>query len=432
MLIKRREVLSGLGSIGMMPLLCKSVSAAESVNADTGIILVVVYLGGGNDGLNTVVPLNPTGSKNLYGQYYKLRTPASPPQGQALAYAESDLQLLAFNADYTKPALACSEYAFAPSMLAMRDLYTTGHLAVINGIGLPAAEQNALSHQNASLDWLTGQININTGLTTPPGWLGLALDGVKGGNLGAMASLSGTTPLLIGAKAQGIVLNPPIDYFGVNFGVSDNGKAIAAEFAKIAALAPASSSATFDQGMLATALADVADVKTIAKAQRATNYPLESWLDYQFRDVARLILGGSGMRGYFVAQGGYDTHSSQATQQPVLLQQFSQSLVNFYEFLQGTPAASKVVVATVSDFGRRPAANLGFGTDHGGATVSFVFGEPVKGGVFGTYPSLTKFDQNGNLQMNIDFRNLIYDLILKMGFAPPSYLGDWSKSPIGF
>lgn len=422
MLIKRRQVLSGLGSIGMAPLLCKSLAAAEASTNDT--ILVVVYLQGGNDGLNTVVPLP------QYGNYYKLRTPATPPQGLAMAYAESDLELLAFNADYTVPALSATEYAFAPSMLAMRDLYTTGKLAVITGIGLPKAETNALSHANATMDWLTGQININVGLSQPAGWLGLALDKAPGGALGPMASLSGTTPLLIGNTRQGIVINPPMDYFGVSYGVSDNGKQLAAEYKKIAVLPAASAAGLSDQAIMQTALADIVSIQDVARKEKAAKYPLNSWLDYQLRDIARLIVGGVGVRGFFAEQGGYDTHSQQTLYQPTLLQQFSQSLVNFYEFLSAADASSNVVVATVSDFGRRPEANLDFGTDHGGATVSFVFGERVKGGVYGTYPSLRKFDENGNLAINIDFRNYISDLIRAMGTAPPSYLGTWS--PIGF
>jgi uncharacterized protein (DUF1501 family) len=422
MLIKRRQVLNGLAGIGMAPLLAKSLAAAEATANQT--ILVVVYLQGGNDGLNTVIPLP------QYSNYAKLRTPAAPPQGLALAYAESDLELLAFNADYTVPALSATEYAFAPSMLAMRDLYTTGKLAVINGIGLPKAETNALSHSNASMDWLTGQINIDVGLAQPPGWLGLALDPVAGGALGPTASLSGTTPLLIGAKKQAVVINPPMDYFGVSFGVSDNQVQLDSFYNKIAVLPAASTTGVLNEAVMQTALSDISVVQQIARKQRATAYPLQSWLDYQLRDVARLIIGGAGIRGYFAQQGGYDTHTQQALSQPLLLQQFSQSLVNFYEFLSAAGAAANVVVATVSDFGRRPAANLDFGTDHGGATVSFVFGEKVKGGVYGTYPSLRQFDANGNLAMNIDFRNLLHDLILALGSAPPSYLGTWS--PIGF
>lgn len=422
MLIKRRQVLSGLGSMGLAPLLCSSLAHAE----DTGdqLILVVIYLQGGNDGLNTVIPLK------QYGSYYNLRTPATPPQGLNVAYAESDLELLAFNSTPSTPPLLSNEYAFAPAMLAMRDLYTTGRLAVINGIGLPHTELNALSHSNATMDWLTGQININVGLAQPPGWLGVALDHVPGGALGPAASLSGTTPLLIGNKIQGIVINPPIDYFGVSYGASDNYDRIAEEYKKIAVLPAVSPSGLADQKIMQTALNDIVTVQTIARKERATKYPLESWLDYQLRDVARLIIGGAGIRGYFAEIGSFDSHDQQALSQPALLQQLSQSLVNFYEFITAAGVSRNVVVATVSDFGRTPHANLNFGTDHGGASTCFVLGDRVRGGVYGTYPSLRKFDENGSLAINIDFRNFLSDLMKAMGSAPPSYLGKWPG--IGF
>ena len=107
-----------------------------------------------------------------------------------------------------------------------------------------------------------------------------------------------------------------------------------------------------------------------------------------------------------------------------MLQQLSFSLLQFYTYLQKEGASKNVIIMTLSDFGRRPAANLDFGTDHGGATVSFVLGDPVTGGVYGTYPSLIKFDVNDNLKMNVDFRNVLSDLIVAMGGNPTPILGE--------
>jgi len=362
-----------------------------------------------------VVPLT------AYGSYYNLRTPAAPPPGLAVAYAESDLELLAFNADYSVPALSATEFAFAPSMLAMRDLYTTGKLAVINGVGLPLNEINALSHANATMDWMTGEINI--GLVQPPGWLGLTLDGKTAGALGPMVSFGGPTPLLNTTKSQPVVINSPMDGFGLNYGVSDHSYQIENAYKKIAVLPALSTAGLYDQGVMQTALADISVVQALAKKEKAAAYPLESWLDYQLKDVARMIVGGAGVRGFMVQQGGYDTHGSQTLYQPILLQQLSQSLVNFYEYLTAAAAATNVVVMTISDFGRRPNVNLDFGTDHGGATVSFVFGDKVKGGAYGNYPSLKKFDRNGNLANNYDFRNVLSDLIVAMGGNPTPIVG---------
>ena len=421
MLIKRRQLLGSMGGMAMLPMFMNSLRAAERGTDDT--ILVVIYLNGGNDGLNTVVPLP------AYGSYYNLRTPAAPPPGLAVAYSETDLQLLAFNTDYSVPALSATEFAFAPSMLAMRDLYNTGKLAVINGVGLPLAETQSLSHANATADWMTGQINI--GLVQPPGWLGLTLGGVAGGALGSTVSFGGSTPLLNTTKSQPVVINAPMDNFGLNYGVTDNIYGLKNAYNKIAVLPALSASGASDQAVMQTALADISVVQALAKKEKASTYPLESWLDYQLKDVGRMIVGGAGVRGFMVQQGGYDTHGSQAQYQPVLLQQLSQSLVNFHEYLASESATGNVVVMTISDFGRRPNVNLDFGTDHGGATVSFVFGDKVKGGAYGNYPSLKKFDPNGNLANNFDFRNVLSDLIVAMGGNPTPIVGQ-TYPKIGF
>lgn len=413
-MIKRRNVLRGLGGIAMAPMFMQSVAAAEA--NFNGTIVVAILLAGGNDGLNTVVPLS------QYGQYYNLRTPAPPPEGLTLAYTQADLAPNAFNTNPAIPPSQATEFAFAPAMTDMRTLYATGKLAVIAGVGLPKQEENPLSHLNGQMDWLTGQINV--GETPPSGWLGLTLDNVPPGPLGNTASLSGTTPLLSGATAQGLVINPPMDYFGVNYSVTDKWKALKSAYRQIGALPTVSASGAYDQAVMQAALSDKDLVHKIANSHPAKGYQLNSWLDYQLRDIARLIEGGAGIRGYFAAQGSYDTHSSQAQYQPQLLQQLSFSLLQFYSYLQAKGVSRNVVIMTMSDFGRRPAANLDFGTDHGGATVSFVLGDPVTGGVYGDYPSLKKFDANENLKMNVDFRNVLSDLIVAMGGNPTPILGE--------
>jgi uncharacterized protein (DUF1501 family) len=413
MLIKRRHVLGSMGGLAVTPLFSNAMAAAET-GGSNNTILVCILLSGGNDGLNTVVPLP------QYNYYYKLRTPSTPPPGLNLAYSLSDLQLMAFDSDYTVPPLAASQYAFAPSMVAMRDLYATGKLAVVAGVGLPLAETNALSHYNATLDWLTGQ--INTGSVLPSGWLGLTLDG-QTGPLGPTASLGGSTQLLQGAVSQGLVINPPMDYFNISYGSTDSQDALQKAYKAISVLPALSPAGLADQGIMQAALADIATVKAIAKKLPATKYPLNSYLDYQLRDIYRLIAGGAGVRGYFAQQGGYDTHYEQALSQPALVQQLGNSIVTFYEYLVASNVSQNVVIMTMSDFGRRPAANTDFGTDHGGGTVSFVFGDPVKGGVYGTYPSLKSFDPNGNLKISVDFRNVLSDLIVAMGGNPAPILG---------
>ena len=412
-MIKRRSVLTGLGGIAMTPMFLQSLAAEEA--SGNNKIVVCILLAGGNDGLNTVVPLT------QYGLYYKLRTPAQPPQGLTLAYTQAQLAPLAFDSNYmTKPADA-TEFAFAPGMEDMRTLYGHGHLAVITGVGLPPAETNPMSHLNGQLDWLTGQINV--GSVPPLGWLGLTLDGVRSGKLGSGVSMSGQTPLLTGVKSQALVINPPIDYFGVSYGNTDDWNALTSAYHHIGLLPTNNATAKYDEKQLQTAVGDIGTIQRDAKRHMATGYKVPTWLDYQLRDIARLIESGAGVRGYFATQGSYDTHSAQAQAQPMLLSALSASLAQFYAYIKAKGVAKDVVVMTMSDFGRRPGANLDFGTDHGGASVSFVLGDSVNGGVYGRYPSLRRFDANGNLREDVDFRNVLSDVIVAMGGNPTPILG---------
>ena len=420
-MISRRNVLRGLGGIAMAPTFFQSLAAHEASGNST--ILVCVMLAGGNDGLNTVVPLK------QFGAYTQLRTPAPPPSGLALAYTQADLAPLAFDANPATPASAATSFAFAPGMDAMRALYAGGHLAVVHGVGLPRAELNPMSHLNGQLDWQTGQINVGTKVQT--GWLGLTLDGTAAGRLGPTASLGGSTPLLQGAASQALVINPPMDYFGVTYGVTDDWNALTAAYKEVSAQPAASAAGAFDQEQLHTALGDIATIKLDSKRVPGSAYATPTYLDYQLRDIARLIVADSGIRGFYAVQGGFDSHYAQAQSQPALLAQLSAALSRFYGFLQFRRASQNVIVMTMSDFGRRPAANLDFGTDHGGANVSFVLGDMVKGGVYGTYPSLTRFDSNGNLRLTVDFRNVLSDLIGAMGGNAAPILGEtWPK--LGF
>ena len=85
--------------------------------------------------------------------------------------------------------------------------------------------------------------------------------------------------------------------------------------------------------------------------------------------------------------------------------------------------SSNVLIVTISDFGRTPSANLSLGTDHGSASSAFVLGDMVKGGVYGDYPSLKTFDSTGNLAVNVDFRNMLSDVIQALGGNAKAVLG---------
>jgi len=414
-MLSRRHILKGMGGLAMGPLFFRSF-AAEAAGTDA--IVVAILMEGGNDGLNTVIPLG------QYGTYTALRTPAQPPDSSlALAYSEASLAALAFDPNPATPAGSATQFAFNPAMTAMRSLYATGHLAVIAGIGLPLAEIGSLNHGTAQQDWQTGRINL--GDEAAPGWLGLTLDGTAAGVLGPTVSLGGSSILLTGAASQALTISAPLVCFVFNYSATDTWNALISASAQILAIPGKSASAAYDRSIVLGAQSAVSTVQAIAAAEPVADYPTPAnYLDSQLREIARLILGGAGARGYCAVYGSFDTHSAQNQSQPQLLADVGTAMQNFYLYLRAHNASSNVVIVTMSDFGRRPGANLDFGTDHGAASVSFVLGDPVAGGVYGTYPDLTQLDVNGNLAVTVDFRNLLSDVIQYMGGNPTPILGE--------
>ncbi len=132
------------------------------------------------------------------------------------------------------------------------------------------------------------------------------------------------------------------------------------------------------------------------------------------RLAAQLVAAKHAPRVIYVSGlGDYDTHQGQAQRHPVLMTDLDEGVDAFFTTLDqahstghnSVPARSRALVMTVSEFGRRPGEN-GSGTDHGTAAPHFFIGTGVKGGRYGTPPSLTSLDDHGNLVHTVDFRAL--------------------------
>jgi hypothetical protein len=157
----------------------------------------------------------------------------------------------------------------------------------------------------------------------------------------------------------------------------------------------------------------------------STLYPTagQNSLADQLKIVAQLIAGGLKTRVYMVSLGGFDTHSAQSVNgasdtgtHAVLLQKVSQAINAFQDDIQKLNIADKVLGMTFSEFGRRIKSNASLGTDHGAAAPLFMFGNKVKGGLYGTNPNIpTNVGTGDNLPMQFDFRQ-IYASILKDWF----------------
>jgi uncharacterized protein (DUF1501 family) len=124
----------------------------------------------------------------------------------------------------------------------------------------------------------------------------------------------------------------------------------------------------------------------------------------------------------YVRMGDFDHHAEQIArvenrpvktqgQHAVLLRWFSEAVKLFYDDLTQQGLADQVLVMQWSEFGRRPAENASFGTDHGSAAPLFVFGNPVQAGLHGAQPSLATLDAAGNVSFTVDFRQVYAEIL---------------------
>ena len=149
---------------------------------------------------------------------------------------------------------------------------------------------------------------------------------------------------------------------------------------------------------------------SVVKNYKSTvNYP-DNGFGRSLKFIAQMITAGVDARVYNLSLGGFDTHSNQLGAQAGLLKQFSESVSAFQKDLEQHGVDQDVILLAFSEFGRRVAENNGRGTDHGTAEPVFIIGTPVKGGIYGEYPSLSNLDQ-GDLKYGLDFRSIYATLI---------------------
>ena len=127
--------------------------------------------------------------------------------------------------------------------------------------------------------------------------------------------------------------------------------------------------------------------------------------------AAELIVTGTGVKLLHVTLGGFDTHYTELNRHDDLMGYLDSAVGAFYQDLAAHGMADKVLIATWSEFGRRPKENASGGTDHGAAAPLLLIGDPVKGGFYGEAPNLTSLDSTGNLKYAVDFRSVYQEIL---------------------
>lgn len=396
----RRTFLGQVGatsllSIGALPpaFLCRSAAAAEQSGqrATDGRALVLIQLAGGNDGLNTVIPIRSD-------EYYKNRPGIGIGKGAALSLTP-DLGL-------------------HPSMGGFKKLYDEGVLSIVQGVGYPNPNR---SHFRSMDIWHTAQPETEK---VDFGWLGRALDATAARHAGGVPALAlglQRLPLALVAAKVNVPTVQDLSHYRL-----DVGRGEAEELARrkkllteLAATSAASGSELdFLRKTAATAYASAEKLQQLAAAYKpAGTYP-NTGLGQKLRSIAQMIAGEFGTEIFFVSLDGFDTHSQQAKAHTALLAELTEAVRAFYFDLKGHGLAKRVLVATFSEFGRRVKENASLGTDHGAASQMFVIGPTKKPGPIGKHPSLTDLVE-GDLKFHTDFRS-VYATLLERWLGYPS------------
>jgi uncharacterized protein (DUF1501 family) len=354
--------------------------------------LVLITLYGGNDGLNTVIP---------YGD------PAYQAARPQLAYQPGEVLHLA------GPSGAAA-LGLNPGLKGFADLFARKSLAIVRGVEYPKPDH---SHFRSMDIWQTGS-PANPSNT---GWLGRWLD-ATGGDARHAVSFEPVLPVVLaGATTAGAV-------------VPTGGRQVQVP----AGLAKPQSGEPPLQARAARAYADLIECDTMVDKLPApsaspstatgtgTGTGVQNALDTQLNLVARCVEAGVATRAFSVSLGGFDLHADEKDAQRSLLGRLDTAVTSFVNRMAKTDYGRKVVVAIYSEFGRRVRANASDGTDHGTASDIFLLGTPVKGGFYGTQPSLTDLD-NGDLKFSTDFRDVYATLLADvLGADPGKVLGGWT------
>ncbi|HEV8534875.1 MAG TPA: DUF1501 domain-containing protein [Candidatus Limnocylindria bacterium] len=375
----------------------RAVLSAKSAGVQNDRVLVMIQLAGGNDGLQTVIPIANSTYRDMRPQLSAAAAKAQP---------------------------ISKDLALHENLKGIKKLFDAGKVGIVQGVGYP---KPSFSHFDSIRVWETA----DPARRQQDGWLGQAIalnyDSMGHPLVGCACGTTNVPGALRDLQATLTVID---DVKNFTFQGGQNVENVMGTLYKGT---PGIYGALFDTAM-STVRDTVAQLRTsAAKYVPKGNYndriPVvfssKNQLAAALQLASELIVTGTGVKILHVTLGGFDTHYTELNRHDSLMAYLDAAVSAFYDDLSAYGMADRVMIATWSEFGRRPKENASGGTDHGTASPVFLIGDPVKGGIYGETPSLTKLDQLGNLSYAVDFRAVYQEILSShLGVDPKAILGE--------
>jgi len=393
-----------------------------AAGANNNRVLVIIQMHGGNDGLNTIIPIN------QYNQYYNIRPNIAISDHGARKYINLDSTL----GEEQQAGLH-------PDMTAVKELYDLGKVGIVQGVSYE--NLNGSHFRSRDIWFMGGDYNEYLG----SGWMGRYLDHLYPGYPDAYPSTEMPDPL--GLEIGNAVSLAFHRTNGIPTAVSVNNPEQFYNLINSVGGEPPESVANTHYGHELQWIMDIEKKsneyagrlkEVFEKGSNSPNvqypetYPynapkksLNNSLAPQLRMIARLLSGGCKTKIFLARIGGFDTHASQVESynssmgvHAALLYHLSEAVKAFQNDLKALGLEDRVLTLTMSEFGRRAASNGSWGTDHGTSAPMLIFGSHVKPGITGTNPDLYDLDRN-NLRMQHDYRQVFGAIVQDWFEASP-------------